>query len=108
MNSETKTILRSLSADLIRLLVVLPLQIVYAGWIAKVLWGWFVAAPLNLPEITTPNGVGLYFLFALLTKGIRYSRFEKEYRDDPDTAFARSFAYMTTILWVGYLTHLCM
>ncbi len=65
---------------IIILLVVVALP--FWGFVLYAYWGWFISPALNIPEITYPSAIGLWFSQSLLTHPIRH-RQKKEKTEDP-------------------------
>ena len=55
------------------MLALIPVFVVIRGLVLAKLWLWFVALPLNVPEIGFATAIGLAITFSLLTSDARNS-----------------------------------
>jgi hypothetical protein len=48
--------------------MLIALSALWSGYVLSILWGWFVAGTLGLPQLTINNAIGLAIIVGCMTK----------------------------------------
>jgi hypothetical protein len=97
-------------AELVYWLIYLPLGAVLEGSVIKLLWGWFVAAPFSVQQMTVAQAVGIDCLVAMfMTLPVSSAKDRKTpWVDKWKEAAMSRFARVVMVLVIGYIAHRCM
>jgi len=64
MNDKSETPLACLGTIFVILVALIVPPLLY-GWVATILWAWFVVPLFELPPLTIPYAIGLSYLIAM-------------------------------------------
>jgi hypothetical protein len=90
----------------ILVLALIPLVIIFQGWVLTVLWSWFVAPTFNLPELSIAVAIGLSLVVSMF-KTYTASNKELTQNEKLTNALATVLVPLFT-LFFGWIVHLFM
>jgi hypothetical protein len=62
----------------ITVIIITIVNLVYTGYVASILWGWFIVPTFSLPQISTSIAIGITMLFRLASpQQYKTNRFDK-------------------------------
>jgi hypothetical protein len=81
--------------------VLIVLSVLVNGWVAAVLWGWFVVPLFGLPAINIAQACGVGMTINMLT-----GQKSTQKTDDWASVMATAFFVPLLLLGVGWIVHL--
>lgn len=83
------------------IILMIPVGATVRGYVASILWGWFIAATFGLPEISTLQAYGIALVCAVFFES--FKRTNKEPGEIAYCAFMSSVALPLVCLLFGWI-----
>lgn len=86
-------------------LLLIP-QVIWSGFVLSVLWGWFISAAFNAPQLSIAPAIGLSMVVRYLTYQQLPADKSKSSTERVIEALAVAFIQPAVTLGFGYIVHL--
>jgi hypothetical protein len=91
----------SLGGVLFILFVIMPLSVIFSGYVITVLWDWFIVTTFAMKALTIPQALGLSLIISYLTLH-QIQKDERDWSEKLGIAIAKPLVY----LLIGWIVHL--
>jgi hypothetical protein len=79
----------------------LPLSMIYYGFVLSIMWAWFVCPSLGAPKLSIPAAIGISLVVGMLTS-------HPENEKSAGRQVVESALFTTVVLFMGWLVHFAM
>lgn len=78
-------------------IILLPIIIIYSGWITKIIWNWHIPIIFGLPEITIVQSIAI----SLVVGWMRFKNDKHAVEKDDEDYYTTLFENMLAIIFMG-------
>ncbi len=90
--------------------ILMAIRSIFNGYVLSVLWGWFIAPTLGVPQLSVVPAIGIAVVVNYLNHEVYFSKEEEERSLSERIARGAIFSFTRTsfTLFFGWIVHLFM
>lgn len=93
----------NLIVSLVYLFVLIPIAVIWSGFVLSILWDWFLVPTLGAPHLSIPTAIGLALVVSYMTHQKEPERDKPSHEQEAISTLVYSLMKPAVALLIGYI-----